>query len=357
MEPEDDWHGLAGREYEDPEDSLESLVESDPWSALTEGVGVPEELGSFTTDLGTQESHEDQTIGFDGEWGSLQDDETQEEWNSLPDEEFWQSDWEEPEPEVDADSGLNESLYPPDESITDLSIDVKIGEALSIVEGVLTDLQLEDCFARLRSMGVARLRRFLPWLREKRWSGARLLLFLEFREYWVRRENRHWWELYQWIDSEQCWMPRYQSSSLTWEHCRILVDKRSHCLANRLIDERWFDEWEDCRPWQLGIRSFASFAVFRSSMPSQVSWLKQLQRRDSRNALEMAQCVDFSYAPFMMPSFHDQYEIKTAYAHEYESELCEDLRFSIQKTAAAIGGDMSSACQIVLGGIQDVVRY
>ncbi len=350
MEPEDDWQGLADREYEDPDDSLESLAESDPWSVSTKVIRRAEEFRYVTTDPSTQENDEDQIIDFEEEWGSLQDDKA----DLVSDEEFWQSDWDEPEPEIDAESGLNESLYPPDESINDLSIEVKISEALSLIEGI-DQSAIEGLFRRLKSMGVARLRRFLPWLRKEHWNGARLILFLEFREYWARRENCHWWELYQWSDSEQCWMPQYQPSSLTWEHCRILVDNRFHYLPHRVIDKRWFEEWEDCRPWELGIRSFASFAIFRSSIASEGSWLDQLQRYDTRNGLEMAQCRDFSYAPFMMPSFQDQYEIKIT--HTLESELCEGVRFSIQQAAAALGGDVSSACQIVLGEIQDARKY
>ena len=62
---------------------------------------------------------------------------------------------------VDAASDLSESLYPPDDSITDFSLDLKIGELLLRVEPIDEEQRL-DCLELLKEFGLGRLRHILP---------------------------------------------------------------------------------------------------------------------------------------------------------------------------------------------------
>ena len=55
--------------------------------------------------------------------------------------------------------------------------------------------------------------------------------------------------------------------------------------------------------------SFARFAVFRSGIADGVDWRERLSRQDRRSLLERAQCADGGYAPFMLPSFAQQYDL------------------------------------------------
>lgn len=214
------------------------------------------------------------------------------------------SDWVEPDPSSDASSEFSESLYPPDETITEISCELKIGELLTRI-GPITEEQRSRCHDVLGDCGIGRLRRWIPWLGRQAWGGAMLQLFLEFRRHW--EANMRWWETFRWDHREQEWMPSYQSGTLTLDHGRELVEKRAHCDVAEVIDPAWFPEWEDCAAWELGIRSFASFAVFRAGVPNGDDWQERLVRQDRRTPLEKAQCADDTFAPFMLPTFAQQY--------------------------------------------------
>lgn len=218
------------------------------------------------------------------------------------------SDWVEPDPTIDASSELSESLYPPDRTITDITRDLKIGELLARVRPI-TEEQRTRCHEVLSACGIGRLRRWVPWLRNLNWSGPRLLLFLEFRRHWESNANVRWWETFWWDPREQEWTPTYQPGTLTLDHCRELVENRAHCAVADVIDPRWFLEWDDCAVWELGLPSFARFAVFRSGIADGVDWRERLSRCDRRSQLEVAQCADSSYAPFMLPSFAQQHDL------------------------------------------------
>ena len=239
-------------------------------------------------------------------------------------------DWAEPDPLVDASSELSESLYPPDDSITDVSRELKIGELLVRFDPVSPEQQAR-CHELLSACGIGRLRRWIPWLRARSWCGATLQLFLEFRHHWESGTNVKWWETFTWDAYQQRWHPRYQAETLTLDHCCELLEKRQRLTVNNVIDPAWFPEWEKCAAWKLGVRSFASFAVFRAGMSPGEDWLGHLIRADRRTAMELAQCADASYAPFMLPSYAQQYGFPLELAarpsslHGDPARLCRDI--------------------------------
>ncbi len=283
----------------------ETFAESDPWdpnalSTITSGLSPPEPLGCRSEAAGHQ-------VLTDSAWDfadELAEVDPVDQWSvgavDSP------SDWLEPDPTIDASSELSESLYPPDDTITDISRELRIGELLARLEPI-TDEQRARCREMLRSCGIGRLRRLIPWLSKGVWCGAKLQLFLEFRGHWASRANVRWWEAFRWDYRERTWMPSYHPRTLTQDHCRELVEKRAHCDVADVIDPAWFPEWEHCAAWELGVRSFASFAVFRAGIPNGDDWREQLSRQDRRTRLEKAQCADGSFAPFMLPTFAQQY--------------------------------------------------
>lgn len=254
-------------------------------------------------------------------------------------------DWDEPEPLVDAASDLGELLYPPDDSITDLSLELKIDELLMRVTPI-DKAQREQCRELLRVCGLRRLRHLLPWLHRQTWQGTQLLLFLEFREHWGLKTNAQWWEVFQWSEREQNWMPRYERRALTLHHSWALVHKRTRYTVNQVIDDEWLRDWDSSAAWELGVRSFADFAVFRSEIPAGDNWLEYLVRRDGRDALEVAQYSDPTFAPFMLPSFTEQYSFSARLPTEPDPwprifELAEER-------ALALGVDISRVWHDVL---------
>ena len=350
MEPGNVWQGLARESFVDPDAYLESLPESDPW-----GESVPDAADSKRDEQLPEDTAIDAPIPKEPDAstnGNLVDPKwllDPYEGSELPDkEDFGQPDWDEPEPLVDADTNLSESLYPADESVTDMSLQLKIGEALAQVAPISNE-QYDRSSAWLRACGVARLRRILPWLRNQTWSGTQLCLFLEFRNFWESPENEHLWESFFWSEHLHRWMPRYNKGYLSLDHVRELVQNRSHCTPQEVIDEDWFQDWEDFAVWKLGIRSFASFAAFRASLQPFENWRDHLYRRDNRTELEIAQWMDQTYEPFMLPSCRDQF-----HAHSQqppEVGLWWDVEESIHRTAAALGGDFTLACERVLTGL------
>lgn len=260
-------------------------------------------------------------------------------------------DWDDPEPVVDASSDLSESLYPPDDSVTDLSLELKIGELLMRIKP-LGKQQRAACTDLLRECGLRRLRYMIPWLSDRTWDGDELRLFLEFRKHWESKPNMHWWECFLWSQREQGWMPRYQRGTLTLGHCHELIQRRSQCTASDVIDNEWLWDWNSVAPWETGVHSFASFAVFRAGVPAGDNWRDYLVRQDDRCELEIAQCLDPTYAPFMIPSFAQQYRLATASSTEMDPwPLASE---AVWERAQALGGDFERAWHDLLSGSMNV---
>ena len=217
------------------------------------------------------------------------------------------ADWDEPEPTAEPRSELSEVLYPPDLTIDDLSVDLRIGEFLACVPD-LASVQKDRCFSLLKKYSTHRLRRILPWLRAHQWSCQVLLSLLEFRRLWELSRNVAWWEAFRWRERErEEWIPSYQPSALTWEAAEELVRNRLGVPPSKVIDPAWYEDWCHHRPWLMGVRSFAGFILYRSGLRPGTLWLEHLARVDRRNATEVAECNDETFAPFMLPSILAQY--------------------------------------------------
>lgn len=282
--------------------ATEPVVENDPWeaapSASASSPPVPVRRGGFPDAAAARQAGtEDVSSDFAADLAHV------DESDGVFDP---PSDWAEPDPTIEASSELGESLYPPDPTITDLSRDIKIGELLAHIEPI-TEEQRTRCHEVLSACDIRRLRRWIPWLRNRDWCGAKLRLFLEFRCHWDSPANSRWWETFWWDWREQEWMPRYRSGTLTLDHCLELVVNRGPCEPADVIDPDWFAEWEEHAAWELGVHSFASFAVFRAGIPDGDDWLQRLSRLDPRTPLDKAQCADGGFSPFMLPSFAQQY--------------------------------------------------
>ena len=314
---------------------VETFVENDPWD--------PNALSTVSPDfpLPKRLSHEPEATAHKAEADSawdfideLVDVDPADQWSEGAFDS--PSDWVEPEPTVDASSELSESLYPPDEAITDMSRELKIGELLAQIEPI-TEEQRARSHDLLRACGIGRLRRWIPWLSKQAWCGETLQLFLEFRRHWESRSNVRWWETFRWDVREQEWTPGYKSGTLTLDHGRELVERRAHCDVADVIDPAWFLEWENYAAWELGIRSFASFAVFRAGIPSGDVWQDHLSREDRRTQLEKAQCMDDTFAPFMLPTFAQQY----GFPHmiSAEPDPSPGVREMARRIASRMGGD------------------
>ena len=211
--------------------------------------------------------------------------------------------FDEPQPELTAVSVLRDEKYPADDSINNLTLDLKLDHILATLG--LDDPELDACRQILKSdsYGVQRLRRFLPWLAEQEWPPGRLLLFLEFRRTWECSHNVHWWE---WHYRSY---PLFDFHTLSWSATYDLIGHRSHCRPDQVIEESWFLEWEEFEVWRHGIMSFAAFAVLRSSIRTGDCWRDHVFRCDRRSHAELMECSDPTYAPFSLLSVIRQYRL------------------------------------------------
>ena len=182
--------------------------------------------------------------------------------------------WDEPEPFAEYDSELSEDLYIPDNDVSDRSGKIKIDEFISGVPK-LTHAQQEQVTELLETLSIGRLRSWLPWLREKDWTGHSLLLFLEFRlNQW--EENPQWWESSFWNARIDHWWAYSTSGALSLDGALTLVQARLHCSPDEIVDELWLEEWDDYAVWKRGFQSFASFAIFRAGLLDGENWLELL---------------------------------------------------------------------------------
>jgi len=306
------------------------MAESDPWGS--------------TESHSNREVRASSPIGFEDfdptehdSWGveDLAEEEPEDPWSDTPA-------WAEPEPTVDASSELGESLYPPDNTITDLSRELNIDELLNAAIPS-TENQRARCYELLCTFSTRRLRYLIPWLRKRAWCGTKLLLFLDFRVLWELPRNMRWWENFCWSDHQEVWIPRYISSTLTLDHAGELVERRRQRALEDIIDRTWLEDWDDSAAWEAGIRSFASFAVFRAGVPEGQDWRELLFPRDQRSILEVKQCEDDTYAPFMLPSLVRQYKCPRMLSST--TELWKDITDLAHRNAATLGDDRTRAWQ------------
>ena len=342
------WQVWVGEDFVDHDTHSEPLVEPDPWESGESSIQTRRDFGDSYLQAPHDEVIDPGTLYQSAERLSA----------PVRDEPDWSDgtveipfEWDEPDPVVDAASDLSESLYPPDDSVTNLSLELKIGELLMQVKPI-DEEQRAECMELLRACGLSRLRYMIPWLGDQNWRGEKLRLFLKFRKLWESKSNMRWWESFLWSEREQCWMPRYQRGTLTLDHTRELIQRRSHYPATNLIEDEWLWDWDAFAPWEMGVRSFASFAVFRAGIPPRDDWRQYLVRQDDRCTLEIAQCLDPTFAPFMLPSFAQQYGLAAPISTETDpwpraSEVA-------WERAQAPGGGIAHAWYDILSGSVNV---
>lgn len=331
--------------------SPQPLDETDPWDPRLP-VAQSQAALSHREQMGYEPGATRATLGSHAAWDyedELATVDPGEQWSEVALEP--PSDWVEPDPTIDASSELSEALYPPDESITDISRELKIRELLARIEPITSE-QRARCHGLLAACGIGRLRRWIPWLGNRHWSGPELQLFLEFRRHWESSANVRWWETFRWDCFQQEWMPSYQSGALTLDHGRELVERRAHCAVRDVVDPVWLAEWEAHAVWELGVRSFASFAVLRANVGDDGDWQEHLARPDERTPMEAAQCADLSFAPFMLPSYAQQYGFSGVLSTGLASRP--EMVDTARRKAAMASGDLALSTQDLIDRLTGV---
>ena len=264
-----------------------SLAEDDPWADLPSSSDEAQAVGSNPpppSDVpkppGREKIRTDEPdlpdIEFDIPIGEYEEFEPGEDAATLFDDidDLNETVWDEPEPFAEYDSELSEDLYIPDDDVSNRSRNIKIDEFVARVAD-LTHAQQGQVTELLETLSLGRLSSWLPWLREKDWTGHSLLLFLEFRLIqW--EENPQWWESSFWNARLDHWWAYSNSSTLSLEGAFTLVQSRLHCSPDGVLDEIWFNDWDDYTVWKRGFPSFAAFAIFRAGLLDGENWLELL---------------------------------------------------------------------------------
>ncbi len=116
-------------------------------------------------------------------------------------------------------------------------------------------------------------------MREQQWDAH---LLLQFCRVWSDFEIiRDFWKRIQWSKSNKIWYEIENRSDWTFD-VRLLLLKRSlQKFSIQIIDYEWLSDWQNTDPW-LRVRnrffSFASFAVYRSSLNQSEDWEYRLDR-------------------------------------------------------------------------------
>lgn len=186
--------------------------------------------------------------------------------------------FDEPEPEGEFIGGLSQELHIPDGGIHNLRQTLELDEFLAYV-GEMTDCQRYRIEETLLSFSAPRRANWLRWMKLKEWTGKSLLLFLQFYDLW--NETPMWWEYLYFSTSSDAWELHYNSATLSREKCYNLALLRLGYRVDAIIDESWFEDWDDFGLWRHGFNSFASFAVFRAGVSPGEDWKRLVS--DARN--------------------------------------------------------------------------
>lgn len=180
------------------------------------------------------------------------------------------------------DGDLRQPTYDPTNSPLDRR-ELKLDRFLSGVPHV-SSTQYEEIARRLREFRPAEFRRWLPWLEEQQWTGESLILLLEFHEHWMATPD--WWEYSSWDSRLNCWAPYRNPSTLSKRALYDLIQHRLNFPPSRVINETWLTDWKNWSLWERGFQTFASFALFRASIPEKQSWVSHLPSSESRQSLD-----------------------------------------------------------------------
>ena len=181
----------------------------------------------------------------------------------------------EPEPIAEYDSQLSSPLFTTATTLPNLLREITVNQWVASIAQV-TDPQRQSIAKLLATFSTAKLRVWLPWLRMQEWTAQKLLLFLDFRVYWDERPEL--WEYLWWDASSRYWGRAQNRSCLNLDDSYTLVERRSHCSPEDVIDEAWLEDWDTLDVWvrvKQRSFSFASFALYRSQLSSGEDWKRR----------------------------------------------------------------------------------
>ena len=147
-----------------------------------------------------------------------------------------------------------------------------IDEFIAQVDEVSAE-ERERVFELLTGLGSARLRRWLPWLKDQEWTGHTLSLFLGFWELWD--QSSEYWVHLQWSPNAKFWFTWINRNCLTLDQSFAIVQSRKHLDPDLIIDPEWLDDWESIDAWirvKQGFYSFAAFVEYRSKLSYGEDW-------------------------------------------------------------------------------------
>lgn len=191
--------------------------------------------------------------------------------DSFDEDAFWLEDELISDFHPDLHQPLHDALGDSDTMTIELRVDELVASAVEV-----TEAERRQISEMLTSLKTGQLRYWLPRLRQKSWSGHSLILFLKFRKIWDGKEK--WWESVYWNPLLEVWYPVWSRYNLTLENIYLLVQLRPHCNPANVIEETWFEEWEESqRLWTHGyFLSFAKYALSRAEYPDREKWLLYL---------------------------------------------------------------------------------
>ena len=177
--------------------------------------------------------------------------------------------YDEPTPEAEYDAELSEPLYEPDINTTDLPRLLVVDEFIANIADT-TDDQHSEIYEVLLSLSNKKRSSLIQWMRGKKWTGHSLALFLGFRTMWY--ETPPWWQYTFWHQRMNEWWTYSNVNYLSRDACYALIQSRLHCHPEEVIDEEWFEDWNDFKLCEYGFHSFASFAQFRAEINDTADW-------------------------------------------------------------------------------------
>lgn len=254
------------------ENDVNPQNESRAISDRRNGHGIPpEQFDTFTDDATLGDDPDDDDWGL----GELDDTDPASAWKTLYDTDDNEVIEDEPEPIAEYDSELSDPLHELDEATTDLTIAIKVNEWLSTVEEMDED-QRQEITDILLDFKIERLRSWLPWLREKTWTGYTLLLFLQFRAYYD--ENPELWKRLKWNSKAKTWKWVEDHYSLSRDDSYLLMERKEHFGRDEIVAIEWCEDY-DCLDAQVlreqGFLSLADFAVYRSQFHIGEDWRRR----------------------------------------------------------------------------------
>ena len=322
--------GWQQEDYTEP--TSPSLRETDPW-AVSSSDGEADDMGDYPStgasvpsQSPTQDEHHDSIVNAQSIHRTEETDEepTVEEiqlieiGNTPLDEDSHDEEslgFDEPEPVVEYNSELSEPLHELHDSTEDLPKRLKVNDFIGSLE-VATEMERTQIAELLEDLSNARLRWWLPWMRKQHWTGSILLLFLDFRlNCW--EETPQWWESNFWYRSLDSWWNHSNSSTLTLESTYALIQARSTCSPDDVIDETWFRDWDDYSPWKLGVSSFAEFAVFRAELVQEEDWREILRLNSEYTGFEAESPQSYYYSAISKGDFERITALGSSHPYSY----------------------------------------